>query len=69
MVTADPEPAGHRYERIGSGYAAARPPDPRIGGQLGDAIGAAPTVVNCGAGTGNVETDDRPVVGVGAGAK
>lgn len=52
------------YDTIGVGYAAARRPDPRVGAQIHDALGDARTVLNIGAGTGNYEPTDRPVVAV-----
>lgn len=56
---------GHRYEVIGRGYATARRADPRIGAQILDAIGPADgPLLNVGAGTGNYEPTDRPVVPV-----
>ena len=57
-------PAPQLYDRIGVGYAAARRPDPYIAQQVLDALGDATTVVNIGAGTGNYEPVDRPVVAV-----
>jgi SAM-dependent methyltransferase len=51
-----------RYERIGRGYATARREDPRIAAQVRDALGPVGPVVNVGAGTGNYEPRDRPVV-------
>ena len=53
-----------RYERIGHGYAGARREDPRIAEQVRDALGPPGPVVNVGAGTGNYEPGDRPVVAV-----
>lgn len=58
------ERAGHLYEQIGQGYAAARPADDRIAVQIRDAIGPARSVVNVGAGSGNYEPDDCRVVAV-----
>jgi SAM-dependent methyltransferase len=58
-MTAEP-----RYDRIGLGYTTTRRPDPRIERVIGDALGAAPSIVNVGAGTGSYEPDDRPVVAV-----
>lgn len=52
------------YDRIGVGYAAARPQDPSIFAQVLAAVGDARSVVNVGAGTGNYEPVDRPVVAV-----
>ncbi len=52
------------YDRIGSGYAGARRPDPRIAAAIGSALGDARTVINVGAGTGSYEPRDRRVVAV-----
>jgi len=43
------------YDRIGTGYSAARRPDPRIAARIEAALGDARTVVNVGAGTGSYE--------------
>jgi hypothetical protein len=43
------------YDAIGRTYAAARHTDPRVAAVLSDALGAADTVVNVGAGTGSYE--------------
>ncbi len=53
---------GKRYERIGRGYAAARPPDDRIARQVHDAVGPCETLLNVGAGSGNYEPEDRLVI-------
>jgi SAM-dependent methyltransferase len=53
-----------RYDTIGRTYARARQADPRIAAQILDAIGDARSVINVGAGTGNYEPTDRPVVAV-----
>ena len=52
----------HLYETIGQGYAAARPADPRVAGQIADAIGDRGPVLNVGAGTGNYEPTNLAVV-------
>jgi SAM-dependent methyltransferase len=52
------------YDRIGSGYAATRRPDPRIAAAIAGALGDARTVVNVGAGAGAYEPADRAVVAV-----
>jgi SAM-dependent methyltransferase len=52
------------YEPIGPGYARNRRTDPRIAAQVFSAIGAAKSIVNVGAGTGNYEPVDRLVVAV-----
>ena len=43
------------YDAIGRGYAGSRRPDPRVRAHLDEALGAARTVVNVGAGTGSYE--------------
>jgi SAM-dependent methyltransferase len=57
-------PAEPRYDRIGSGYAGPRQPDPRIAEQVRAALGDARRVVNVGAGAGSYEPADRFVVAV-----
>jgi SAM-dependent methyltransferase len=52
------------YDRIGTGYAAYRRPDARIASRIEDALGAARSVVNVGAGTGSYEPADRTVIAV-----
>jgi SAM-dependent methyltransferase len=52
------------YDRIGQGYDTHRRPDPRLAAAVAAALGAAPTVVNVGAGAGSYEPADRPVVAV-----
>ena len=52
------------YDRIGRGYAATRREDPRIAAALRAALGDALTLGDVGAGTGNYEPRDRPVVAV-----
>jgi SAM-dependent methyltransferase len=52
------------YDDIGRDYRAYRRPDPRIAAAITDALGAAETVVNVGAGAGSYEPTDRPVVAV-----
>ncbi len=64
MASAETERDGHRYERIGAGYAISRRADPRIERQLNDAIGDAASVINVGAGSGNYEPTDRRTVAV-----
>jgi SAM-dependent methyltransferase len=53
-----------RYDAIGTGYSMRRRPDPRIAARIREALGDAATVVNVGAGTGNYEPADRPVIAV-----
>ncbi|MCY3816591.1 MAG: methyltransferase domain-containing protein, partial [Gammaproteobacteria bacterium] len=52
------------YDRIGSGYADFRRPDPRIEKAVWCALGDAESVVNVGAGAGSYEPTDRHVVAV-----
>ena len=52
------------YQSIGTGFSAARRPDPRIQRLIVTALGDARSVVNVGAGTGNYEPADRRVVAV-----
>ena len=52
------------YDRIGSGYAGTRRPDPRIAHAVEVALGDARTVVNVGAGTGSYEPTNRDVLAV-----
>ena len=56
--------AGHRYERIGAGYASTRRTDPRIAAQLHAALGDARSVVNVGAGAGSYEPAALRVIAV-----
>ena len=53
-----------KYDLIGVNYAELRKPDPRIARVIHDALGAARTVLNVGAGTGSYEPADRNVVAV-----
>ena len=41
------------YGRIGAGYAEYRRPDPRISAAIKEALGAAQTILNVGAGSGS----------------
>ena len=50
------------YDRIGVGYATKRVPEPRWVAQIDAALGAARSVLNVGAGSGNYEPVDRAVV-------
>jgi SAM-dependent methyltransferase len=52
------------YDRIGTGYARFRQPDPRIAARVMSALDDARTVVNVGAGTGSYEPSDRVVLAV-----
>lgn len=52
------------YERLGSGYATRRRPDPRIARLVAQALGDARTVVNVGAGAGSYEPAGRTVLSV-----
>lgn len=58
------ETAGEHYERMGSGYARHRRPDPRIGAVIHAALGASRTVLNVGAGAGSYEPGDRHVIAI-----
>jgi SAM-dependent methyltransferase len=53
-----------RYDTIGRTYAQARRADPRVAAQILAGLGAARSVVNVGAGTGNYEPTDRAVIAV-----
>jgi SAM-dependent methyltransferase len=53
-----------RYDDIGEGYSLTRREDPQISSAIHDALGAARSVVNVGAGTGSYEPDDRYVIAV-----
>lgn len=53
-----------RYDTLGVGYAASRRPDPRIAHAIHEALGAAGTILNVGAGSGSYEPADRRVVSV-----
>jgi SAM-dependent methyltransferase len=52
------------YDHIGIGYAGLRRPDPRLATRICQALGAADTVVNVGAGAGSYEPLDRHVMAV-----
>lgn len=56
--------SGQAYERIGSGYVGTRQPEPAWETAILDALGAASSVVNVGAGAGSYEPRDRHVVAV-----
>jgi SAM-dependent methyltransferase len=53
-----------RYDTIGHGYAGTRREDPEIRSRLNEALGAARTVVNVGAGAGSYEPSDRHVIAI-----
>ena len=53
-----------KYDRIGINYAELRRPDPRIAAAIEEALGAAESVLNVGAGTGSYEPADRRVTAV-----
>ena len=53
-----------KYDSIGVNYAELRKPDPRIARIIENALGAARTVLNVGAGTGSYEPADRSVTAV-----
>lgn len=52
------------YDAIGANYARARLADRRLAAAIHGALGDAQCVLNVGAGTGNYEPTDRPVVAV-----
>jgi SAM-dependent methyltransferase len=52
------------YGAIGTSYARYRRPDPRIAARISQALGAARTVLNVGAGTGSYEPAGRQVTPV-----
>jgi SAM-dependent methyltransferase len=52
------------YDAIGVDYGHHRRPDPRIAAAITDALGAADSVLNVGAGAGSYEPSDRAVVAV-----
>ena len=65
MTRADDGSAGDAdYGAIGTSYARYRRPDPRIAARIGQALGAARTVLNVGAGAGSYEPADRQVTPV-----
>jgi SAM-dependent methyltransferase len=53
-----------RYDAIGRTYTATRRTEPRVAARIWEALGAARTVVNVGAGTGSYEPPDRDVTAV-----
>jgi hypothetical protein len=55
-------PWSQLYEDIGARYGAIRQPDHRLQTRITGALGDARPVLNVGAGTGNYEPADRPVV-------
>ncbi len=56
--------AGELYDEIGLTYSGQRRTDPRIAARIWQALGAARTVLNVGAGTGSYEPTDREVTAV-----
>jgi len=52
------------YDRIGGSYRQTRKEDPRLARRIVEALGAAETVVNVGAGTGSYEPKDRFLIAV-----
>jgi SAM-dependent methyltransferase len=66
MVTrmADGSAGDANYATIGEAYTQYRRPDPRIGSHIAEALGAARTVLNVGAGAGSYEPADREVTPV-----
>ena len=57
-------PSSGAYDVIGAGYTRTRRADARIAARIHRHLGAAPTVVNVGAGAGSYEPTDRHVVAV-----
>ena len=55
-------PGVQLYESIGARYGAIRQPDHRLHARIVRALGDARPVLNVGAGTGNYEPSDRPLV-------
>lgn len=53
-----------RYDSIGAGYALTRREDPRLAQRILEALGAAKSIVNVGAGTGSYEPSDRYVLAI-----
>jgi SAM-dependent methyltransferase len=53
-----------RYDRIGTGYARTRRPDPELRARIDAALGDARTVADVGAGTGSYEPAGRHVVAI-----
>jgi SAM-dependent methyltransferase len=53
-----------RYDTIGIDYSKLRRPDPRIAARIAEALGAAKTVLNVGAGAGSYEPGDREVTAI-----
>src|ERR1700728_457344 len=66
MVTrmADGSAGDANYATIGAAYTRYRRSDPRIAAQIAEALGAARTVLNVGAGAGSYEPADRQVTPV-----
>ena len=66
MVTrmADGSAGDANYATIGEAYTRYRRPDPRIAAHIAEALGAARTVLNVGAGAGSYEPADREVTPV-----
>ena len=56
------ERSSFNYDRHGKGYARFRRADPRIAAFVHEALGAAKTVLNVGAGAGSYEPEDRYVL-------
>jgi SAM-dependent methyltransferase len=66
MVTrmADGSAGDANYATIGAAYTRYRRPDPRIAAHIAEALGAARTVLNVGAGAGSYEPADREITPV-----
>jgi hypothetical protein len=61
---ADGSAGDANYATIGAAYTRYRRPDPRIAAHIAEALGAARTVLNVGAGAGSYEPADREVTPV-----
>jgi SAM-dependent methyltransferase len=64
MRSSDGSAGDADYGAIGASYARYRRPDARIAARISQALGAARTVLNVGAGTGSYEPADRQVTPV-----
>lgn len=56
--------SNNRYDKIGVGYSNQRKPDPRIARHIKEALGAASSVLNVGAGSGSYEPNHVPTIAV-----
>jgi SAM-dependent methyltransferase len=64
LRTGDGSAGDADYGTIGIAYSRYRQPDPRIAARISQALGAARTVLNVGAGAGSYEPTDREVTAV-----